>query len=162
MDEKRNDKKPGNPWTKSLLIWVAVLFGLVLFVRAFDSGSAAQGEPLAYSDFVRQVDEGNVRTVTIATSSVGNVTISGKLADGKSFRTAAPPNSNVADRLVGKGVGVAVKAEEQSSLWLILLYQSLPFLLILACPLMHVFMHRGHGGHHRQDQPRKPGTGAEP
>ncbi len=23
----------------------------------------------------------------------------------------------------------------------------LPFLLILACPLLHVFMHRGHGGH---------------
>jgi hypothetical protein len=24
---------------------------------------------------------------------------------------------------------------------------SLPFLLILACPLMHVFMHGSHGGH---------------
>ena len=24
----------------------------------------------------------------------------------------------------------------------------LPFLLILACPLMHVFMHGGHGHHH--------------
>ena len=23
----------------------------------------------------------------------------------------------------------------------------LPFLLILACPLLHVFLHRGHGGH---------------
>ena len=23
-----------------------------------------------------------------------------------------------------------------------------PFLLILACPLMHIFMHGGHGGHH--------------
>ena len=23
----------------------------------------------------------------------------------------------------------------------------LPFLLLLACPLMHVFMHRGHGDH---------------
>ncbi|QFG29497.1 DUF2933 domain-containing protein [Pseudomonas umsongensis] len=23
----------------------------------------------------------------------------------------------------------------------------LPFLLLLACPLMHFFMHRGHGGH---------------
>jgi Protein of unknown function (DUF2933) len=22
-----------------------------------------------------------------------------------------------------------------------------PFLLLLACPLMHIFMHRGHGGH---------------
>ena len=24
---------------------------------------------------------------------------------------------------------------------------ALPFLLLLACPLMHLFMHRGHGGH---------------
>jgi len=30
------------------------------------------------------------------------------------------------------------------------LFGALPFLLILACPLMHLFMHRGHGthGHH--------------
>ena len=76
MDDKRNEKKPGNPWTKSLLIWVAVIFGLVLFVRAFDTSSAAQGDPLAYSDFIRQVDEGNVRSVIIATSNVGNVTVS--------------------------------------------------------------------------------------
>lgn len=29
----------------------------------------------------------------------------------------------------------------------------LPYLILLACPLMHVFMHRGHGGHgaHRDD-----------
>src|SRR6186713_320932 len=53
------------------------------------------------------------------------------MADNKTFRTVAPPNTNVADRLVAKGVCVAVKAEEQSSVWLILLYQSLPFLLIL-------------------------------
>ncbi len=28
--------------------------------------------------------------------------------------------------------------------------QALPYLILLACPLMHVFMHRGHGhdGHH--------------
>lgn len=26
--------------------------------------------------------------------------------------------------------------------------QLVPYLLLLACPLMHVFMHRGHGGHH--------------
>ena len=25
---------------------------------------------------------------------------------------------------------------------------ALPFLLVLACPLMHLFMHRGHGHHH--------------
>lgn len=26
-------------------------------------------------------------------------------------------------------------------------FGALPFLLILACPLMHLFMHGGHGGH---------------
>ena len=30
----------------------------------------------------------------------------------------------------------------------------LPYLLLLACPLMHVFMHHGHGGHGRH-----PGSG---
>ena len=66
MNDK--DKKPGNPWTKSLLIWVGVLFALVLFVQMIDGGSrAAAGQPIAYSEFVRQVDEGNVRAVTIAT-----------------------------------------------------------------------------------------------
>jgi hypothetical protein len=24
----------------------------------------------------------------------------------------------------------------------------LPYLLLLACPLMHLFLHHGHGGHH--------------
>lgn len=26
-----------------------------------------------------------------------------------------------------------------------------PYLLFLACPLMHLFMHKGHGGHGRDD-----------
>lgn len=44
---------------------------------------------------------------------------------------------------------------------------ALPYLLLLACPLMHVFMHGGHGGHghHHQSKhdnaddsnPHKPG-----
>lgn len=29
----------------------------------------------------------------------------------------------------------------------------LPFLILLACPLLHVFMHRGHGGHGDDSSP---------
>ena len=40
---------------------------------------------------------------------------------------------------------------------------ALPFLLLLACPVMHVFMHHGHGGHgqhhHSADS---SGTGSAP
>jgi len=28
---------------------------------------------------------------------------------------------------------------------------ALPYLLLLACPLMHLFMHRSHGGGHRYE-----------
>lgn len=31
---------------------------------------------------------------------------------------------------------------------------ALPFVLLLACPLMHVFMHHGHGGHGRTNGPQ--------
>lgn len=39
------------------------------------------------------------------------------------------------------------------------LYAVLPYLFLAACPLMHVFMHRGHGhGHgHAHGAPRGPG-----
>jgi hypothetical protein len=29
---------------------------------------------------------------------------------------------------------------------------ALPFLIFLACPLMHLFMHHGHGGHGKDDR----------
>ena len=32
-------------------------------------------------------------------------------------------------------------------------FGALPFLILLACPLMHVFMHHGHGGHGGQPDP---------
>lgn len=31
---------------------------------------------------------------------------------------------------------------------------ALPYVLLALCPLMHFFMHRGHGGHGRHDQDR--------
>ncbi len=40
-------------------------------------------------------------------------------------------------------------------------FGALPFLLLLACPLMHLFMHRGHGGHgggHADHPDRQPGS----
>src|SRR5687767_14773463 len=126
-----NEKKPGNPWTKSLLIWVGVLFGLVLFVQMIEGPRAAASQSIPYSEFVRQVDEGAVRSVTTATTATGSQVITGKLASGEAFRTLAPADAQVTDRLIQRNVQVQAKEAEQSSFWLILLYQSLPFLLIL-------------------------------
>jgi hypothetical protein len=43
-------------------------------------------------------------------------------------------------------------------------FAALPFLLLLACPLMHVFMHGSHGGHGGSEQADTPAakTGEQP
>jgi hypothetical protein len=40
------------------------------------------------------------------------------------------------------------------------LFGALPFLILLACPLMHLFMHHGHGGHDKHDGPPRIQGGA--
>src|SRR5687767_3611010 len=99
-----NEKKPGNPWTKSLLIWVGILFGLVLFVQMIEGPRAAASEAIPYSEFVRQVDERNVQSVTTTATPNGNQLITGKLASGEAFRTTAPKDAQVTDRLIQNGV----------------------------------------------------------
>ena len=126
-----NEKKPGNPWTKSLLIWVGVLFGLVLFVQMIEGPRAAANQPIPYSEFVRQVDEGNVKSVTTSANATGNQLITGKLTGGENFRTLAPADAQVTERLIQRGVQVQAKEAEQSSIWYYILLQSLPFVLIL-------------------------------
>ncbi len=130
MNDK--EKKPGNPWTKSLLIWIGVIFAAVLLVQMVGgSSTAATGQAIPYSEFVRHVDEGNVRSVTMSTGGGGNSAITGKLDSGEVFNTVAPGDASVSDKLIAKGVAVQVKGEEGSSIWLYMLYNSLPFLLIL-------------------------------
>ncbi|MDP8913917.1 MAG: ATP-dependent zinc metalloprotease FtsH [Pseudomonadota bacterium] len=117
----------GNPWMKSLFIWAGILLALVLFVQIIDGGNrAGQGDGIAYSDFLTRVDEGTVKSVTI-----GKDIVSGELTNGEKFRTYAPQDVQLVDRLKEKGVAFSAEPEQQTSVWLILLYQSLPFLLIL-------------------------------
>jgi cell division protease FtsH len=123
------DKEPqgGNPWMKSLAIWVGILLALVLFVSVFDTSARDRDSAsIAYSDFLGRVDDGGVKSVEIA----GDV-ITGKLSSDQTFRTYAPKDDGLIDRLTAKNVEFRARPEEQASFWMILLYQSLPFVLIL-------------------------------
>ncbi|WP_324751121.1 ATP-dependent zinc metalloprotease FtsH [Sphingomonas sp. LY54] len=125
-----DDKEPqgnGNPWMKSLFIWAGILLALVLFVQIIDGGGrTASADGMAYSEFLNRVEEGSVKEV-----SIGKDVISGKLTNDETFRTNAPQDPQLVDRLAAKGVAFSAEPEQQTSVWLILLYQSLPFLLIL-------------------------------
>lgn len=126
-----HDKQPdggGNPWMKSLMVWVAILVAIALFVTVIEgsSRSAAPAGSLSYSTFLAKVQEGSVRDVNIS----GNI-VSGTLTNGDKFRTYTPADPALTDRLLAKNVAINALPEEGPSIWQVLLVQSLPFLLFL-------------------------------
>ncbi len=124
-----DDKTPnGNPWMKSLLIWVGILAALAVFVSMFDGRktTAIAGNGIAYSDFIAKVDEGSVKDVKIS----GEV-VSGTLSNGEAFRTYRPNDPQLVDRLAKANVKFSAEPEETASIWMLLLYQALPFVLMI-------------------------------
>ncbi|WP_277998382.1 ATP-dependent zinc metalloprotease FtsH [Sphingomonas liriopis] len=133
-----NDKQPrnddgsgggnnGSPWMKSLLIWVGILMALGLFVTMFDGRtSTAGGNTVAYSKFLDSVDEGTVKDVAISRD-----VITGTYSSGDKFRTYPIQDATLVPHLRAKNVTISAKPDEGTSMWMLLLYQSLPFLLFL-------------------------------
>ncbi|HTH29118.1 MAG TPA: ATP-dependent metallopeptidase FtsH/Yme1/Tma family protein, partial [Sphingobium sp.] len=123
-----DDKDPQiNPWVKSALIWAGVILALLLFVTMFDSRTAPQaGTAIAYSDFRQKVQNGSVKEVAIAPDR-----ITGTLENNQQFSTVPVTDPGLANLLDENGVKYSGEKEEQPSFWMILLYQSLPFVLIL-------------------------------
>ncbi|SFP90887.1 ATP-dependent zinc metalloprotease FtsH [Sphingomonas rubra] len=116
-----------NPWMKSLLIWVAILLGLAIFVTMVDGRQAGAGaDQIAYSTFLDKVDEGSVRDVNISRDI-----ITGTTTAGEKFRAYPIADATLVPKLREKGVTISAKPEDGPSIWMVLLYQSLPFLLFL-------------------------------
>ena len=132
MNDNERQKQPdnnggGNPWMKSLFIWVGILVALALFVTMIDGRAASgSGSTIAYSTFLDKVDEGTVKDVNVSRDI-----ISGSFSSGDKFRTYPISDPTLVQTLRQKGVTITARPEEGTSIWLVLLYQSLPFLLFL-------------------------------
>jgi len=126
MNDDREPRQP-NPWMKSLAIWMGILLALVVFVSMFETSSrTGSGDQIAYSEFLARVNDGMVRE-----ADIGEGVINGKFNNGAAFTTNAPNDPTLIQRLANKNVTFRAKPAEQTSFWMIMLYQSLPFLLIL-------------------------------
>ena len=126
MDDNKEPKGQA-PWMKSLFIWVGILLALVMVVQIVDGGGRARaGEAVAYSEFLSRVDEGTVKEVEIAGQQV-----TGRFTNGEQFRTFAPEDPGLVDRLREARVQFRAAPQESPSIWMLLIYQALPFLFIL-------------------------------
>jgi len=124
MNDEQDPK--GNPMLRNMAIWSAIIVALLLVASIF-SGSSVPTNGITYSSFRDKVEAGEVKSVAIAPER-----ITGKLQNDETFVTVPIPNdTSLYPLLDEKGVVVEAKAEEQPSLLLLLIYQALPFLLIL-------------------------------
>ncbi len=118
----------GNPLIKNLMIWSGVIIALLLIASAFSGAGSESSRGISYSAFRGKVTAGEVKSVAISTDK-----ISAKLQNGEVISTVPVESDNGLYKLLeDKGVDVQGKADEQPSILLILLYQALPFLLILS------------------------------
>ena len=132
-----------NSFGKNLALWIIIGLLLVALFNLFQS-SATRGpqNSLAYSEFVNDVNRGQVREVTIE----GN-TISGKYSDGRSFSTYSPTDPNLVSRLIDHGVMIrAAPAEESVPSLFGILISWFPMLLLIGVWIFFMRQMQGGGG----------------
>lgn len=126
MNDDKDPQTP-NPWVKSLLVWGGIFLALLMVVTMFNNGGQPAGTEIGYSDFRDKVAEGTVQTVQIAPD-----TIQGQLKNGENFTTTpVPGDTQLTELLDEKGVEYSGTAPERTNVFLFILMQALPFILIL-------------------------------
>ncbi|MDR5887054.1 ATP-dependent zinc metalloprotease FtsH [Vreelandella janggokensis] len=128
-----------NDMAKNLILWLVIAAVLLTVFNNFSTESAPQ--TMNYTQFVEQVQDQEVRSVTI-----DGYTISGERTDGSQFQTIRPAaeDPKLMDDLLSNDVTVIGKEPEQQSIWTRLLIASFPILLILA--IFMFFMRQMQGG----------------
>ena len=123
---------------RNIAFWVVLLLLVLALFQMFNSGGAVATQTVPYSDFIAQVDAGEVKAVELDGEKVR---ITGK--DGTQYLTIRPAGEQVTEKLLAKGVIIQARPQEQSSLLNILL-SYLPFLLLIG--VWVYFMNRMQGG----------------
>lgn len=125
---------------RNFALWVIILLLLVALFQLFQGSDTRQpGNDVAFSEFLKNVDQGAVRDVTIV-----NQTISGHLQNGSTFQTYAPYNADYIGNLTKAGVTIVARPPTESISLIGTLLNWLPMLILLG--LWIFFMRQMQGG----------------
>jgi cell division protease FtsH len=132
-----------NNFGKNLALWIIIGVLLVALFNLFQ-GSAQRGSfaSLAFSDFLGEVERGQVSEVTIQGNNV-----QGHFRDGRAFTTFAPAGANMIETLRAGNVRItAAPPEEGMSGLLGILISWFPMLLFIAVWIFFMRQMQGGGG----------------
>ena len=126
---------------KNLMMWgVIVLLVVGLFQLFQNPKNTVTSDKMAFSEFIKNVDDGRVVQVEIK----GN-DIEGILSDGTVFNTYSPNDPNLVEKLTSKGVTItATPVEDKMPSLLGVLLSWFPMLLLIGVWIF--FMRQMQGG----------------
>jgi cell division protease FtsH len=131
-----------NNFGRNLALWIIIaLLAVALFNLFQNSGHRAGEQPLAFSDFLAQVESDQVSEVTIQGKD-----ISGKLRNGSAFSTYMPDDPGLVDKLTQHDVRITAAPEERIHPLFSMLLTWLPFIVIVAVWIFFMRQMQGGGG----------------
>ncbi|PYM45477.1 MAG: cell division protein FtsH [Candidatus Rokuibacteriota bacterium] len=126
-----------SPFYKNLALWMVIGLIVIVLFNVFQASQPSR-DKMVFSDFLKRVEAGEVKEVLIRGKSV-----SGKLADGNSFRTFTADYPDLIKALKDKGVKIAVEPEDNNP-WYAYVLQWVPMLLFIGVWIF--FMRQMQGG----------------
>lgn len=129
-----------NRFFKNVTFYLLIII-VAIWMIDYYSASTVSKTDITYSAFMKHVQQGEVKQVTI----VDNV-ISGKLKDGKDFSTVAPSDDSLIPTLRARDIEIKAELPPQPPWWTTILSSLLPMLLIVGIWFMLMQQSQGGGG----------------
>ncbi len=127
-----------NDMAKNLILWVIIA---IVLMSVFNNFTSQKSRPnmLAYSDFIGQVKEGSVQSVTI-----NGREIDGILTSGATFSTYSPGDDGLVSDLLNNKVEIVASPPEKPSILMQILINWFPLFILIG--LWIFFMRQMQGG----------------
>lgn len=130
---------------KSILIWIGLAMAFMILANSLMEKRDNKQE-IEYSQFIQQVDDGQISNVSIEGSIARGYLIKGERTDKSQFFTNAPLDDQLITTLLNKKVRVNVIPEEKPSVLQGILVSLLPVVLLIAAWFYFMRMQTGGAG----------------
>ncbi|QCC86070.1 ATP-dependent metallopeptidase FtsH/Yme1/Tma family protein [Desulfovibrio desulfuricans] len=129
-----------NQISRNLMLWAIIVLAMVMLFNMFQQPQGIT-QRVPYSDFLSQVDNGQLLSVTIQ-----GHTLTGRTSDGKTVQSYAPQDLGLVNRLIEKKVEVKAEPPEEQPWYMTLLVSWFPMLLLVGVWIFFMRQMQGGGG----------------
>ncbi|MFN4312412.1 MAG: ATP-dependent zinc metalloprotease FtsH [Ferrovibrio sp.] len=133
-----------NMFGRNLALWVIIGLLVVALFNLFQGPSTRTGSAsIAYSDFLNDVNNGQITDVAIQT---GSNTVTGHFRDGRAFTTYIPNDPTLVSKLTERGVRVTATPPEEGNPLFSIFVSWFPMLLLIGVWIFFMRQMQSGGG----------------